>query len=192
MDERKVSKARMSLVTSGCPRILAPSSNAPCGKMALVLLLSQTSRTRSPRALAPRNVDGTSPPDQRWASADLSPGFSIQIQAWPVLQTRPRSRSELRRRIDNVSSREVSKDGGSTARRRPNLSITFSFLRVDRRFEVQAASLTFARFENQHASRATVSTHRTFLRSLRFSLSFCSLPHTSSLSTDCSFPNCQN
>ena len=59
--------------------------------MALVLL-SQTSRTRSPHALVPRNVDGTSLPDQRWASADLSPGFSIQIQAWPVHQTRPTSR----------------------------------------------------------------------------------------------------
>ena len=63
----------------------------------------------------------------------------------------------------------MSKDRGSTARRRLYLSITFSFLRVDRQFDVQAASLTFARFETQHASRATVSTHSTFLRSLRFS-----------------------
>ena len=89
--------------------------------MALVLL-SQTSRTRSPRALALRNVDGTSPPDQRWASADLSPGFSIQIQAWPIHKTRPKSRSQLCRRIDNVSSREVS-------RHRPTLSITGSMCR---------------------------------------------------------------
>ena len=130
--------------------------------MELVLPLPLSHCTRSPRAMTPRKVDGTSPPDQRWASADLSPGFSIQIQAWPVLQPRPRSRFELRMRIYNVSSREVSKDGGSTARRRPNLSITFSFLGVDRRFDVQAASLTFACFKTQHASRATVSTHSTF------------------------------
>jgi len=84
-----------------------------------------TACARSPqRVPAPCNVDDARPPNPRWASADLSLGFSIQIQAWPVHQTRPKSRSEFHRRIDNVSSREVSKDGGSTARRRPNLSIT--------------------------------------------------------------------
>ena len=70
------------------------------------MLPQGTACARSPqRVPAPRNVDGTSPPDQRWASADLSPGFSIQIQAWPIHKTRPTSRSELCRRIDNVSSR---------------------------------------------------------------------------------------
>ena len=39
MDERKVSKARMRLVTSRWCRIRAPSSSMQCDKMALVLLL---------------------------------------------------------------------------------------------------------------------------------------------------------
>jgi len=43
-------------------------------------------------------------------------------------QDKAQIEAELRRRID-VSSREVSKDGGSTARRRPNLSITGSMCR---------------------------------------------------------------
>ena len=91
--------------------------------MALVRL-SQTSHTRSPCALAPRNVDGTSPPDQRWASADLSLGPAHKSRPGLCTRQGPNRGAELPRRIDNVSSREVSKDGGSTARRRPNLSIT--------------------------------------------------------------------
>ena len=37
---------------------------------------------------------------RRWETADLSPGFSTRIPAWPVLQRRPKSRSEFHRQID--------------------------------------------------------------------------------------------
>ena len=148
-----------------------------------VVLLPPSHRTRSARALTPRKVDGTRPPNQRWASADLSQGSAYESRPGLFSRQGPSRGAELRRRIDNVSSREVSKDGGSTARRRPNLSITSPYesivdspcrpplpLPQKGRLDVQAASLTFARFENTSTlTRVTVSTHRTFLRSLRFS-----------------------
>ena len=119
MDERTVSKARMSLATSGCPRIRAPSSNALRGKMAALYSSCSSHRVRTLSSVR-------SGPAQcrRWASADLSRGPAYKSR--PGLSSRqgPSRGAELRRRIDNVSSHEVSTDGGSTARRRPNLSIT--------------------------------------------------------------------
>ena len=48
MDERKVSKARMWLVTSRCPRIRAPSSSTPRGKMAAPYSFFSRHRLRTP------------------------------------------------------------------------------------------------------------------------------------------------
>ena len=81
-----------------------PARTTPHDKMALVLL-SQTSRMRSPRALATHNVDDTSPPDQRWASADLSHGPAYKSRPGLCTRQGPHRGAELRRRIDNVSSR---------------------------------------------------------------------------------------
>ena len=151
-----------------------------------------TACARSPqRVPAPCNVDDARPPNPRWASADLSLGFSIQIQAWPVHHTRPKSRSEFHRRIDNVSSREVSKDGGSTARRRPNLSITSPYElivdstcrqppKADCRFctgRLHTVPPSFARFQKHVAPRERLFPHteplyEVFIRSLRHTSSF--------------------
>ena len=57
----------------------APSSNAPRGKMAAPS--SFFSAPHTARAPTPRKADGTRPPDQRWASADLSQG--------PAYKSRP-------------------------------------------------------------------------------------------------------
>ena len=69
MDERTVSKARMSLATGRCPRIRTPSSNAPRGKMAAPYSSFSSHRVRTPSS-------ARSGPAQcrRWASADLSQG----------------------------------------------------------------------------------------------------------------------
>ena len=90
MDERKVSKARMSLVTSRCPRIRAPSSSMLHGKMALVLLC-RTAHTRGLRAFRPREVDCTRPSGRWWVSAGFSQGPAYKSR--PGLFTRPPSQS---------------------------------------------------------------------------------------------------
>ena len=76
-------------------------------KMALVLLLLQTPRSRSPRALTPRNVDGTRPSDQRWASADLSQGPAHKSR--PGLFTRQGpNRGAVLRQADRQTCRAMS------------------------------------------------------------------------------------
>ncbi len=56
MDERTVSKARMSLATGGCPGIRAPARTRRVARWRR-RTLSFPHRTRSPRALTPRKVD---------------------------------------------------------------------------------------------------------------------------------------
>ena len=85
-----------------------PSSNTQRGKMELVLLLSQTSRTPAlSRALAPRNVDGTRPPDQRWASADLSQGPAYKSRPGLFTRQGPNRGAGLRQ-ADRQTCRAVS------------------------------------------------------------------------------------
>ena len=94
-------------------------SNVPRGKK----MVAQLSRCLFSQRV--HTFSSGSAQRRRCETADLSPGSSIQIPAWPVLQTRPKSRSEFHRRINNVMSRWcVNKYGGSAARRRPNRSIT--------------------------------------------------------------------
>ena len=88
MDERKVSKARMSLVTSGCPRIRAPNLEHAAWQNGTHLPFSH--RTRSPHALT-RKVNGTRPPDRRWVPVGFSQGPAYKSR--PGLFTRPPSRS---------------------------------------------------------------------------------------------------
>ena len=117
----KRQEARMSLVTSGCPRVRTPSLNhAAWQKWRRSTFPAQvTTCARSPqRVPAPRNVDDARPPNPRWASADLSLGPAYKSR--PGLIEVPSSAGGSA----NVSSREVSTDGGSTARRRLNRSIT--------------------------------------------------------------------
>ena len=67
-------------------------------------------RTRPPRALTPRKVDGTRPSDRRWVSADFSQGPAYKSR--PGLFTR-QGQLEVPGSAGgstNVSSREVSKD----------------------------------------------------------------------------------
>ena len=79
MDERKVSKARMSLVTSRCPRIRAPKLEHAAWQNGARPPLSH--RTQPPRVLTPRKIDGTRLSDRRWVSAGLSQG--------PAYKSRP-------------------------------------------------------------------------------------------------------
>ena len=84
--------------------------------MALVLL-SQTSRTRSPRALISHSVDDE-PQLISLMVQHTNPGLACSPDKAQVEVPSSAGGST------NVSSREVSKYGGSAARRRPNLSIT--------------------------------------------------------------------
>ena len=68
---------------------------------------------------------------RRWASADLSHGPAYKSRPGTFTRQGPNRGSELRRRVGNVSSREVSKGVGSTARCRPNLSITSPYESID-------------------------------------------------------------
>jgi len=93
-------------------------------------------RTRSPRALTPRKVDGTRPPDQRWASADLSQG--------PAHKSRPGLFT--RQGPGSVVSSLAFPPRSPTSQLRP-LSfflcrITFSFLFYARLSKPTAVSLT--------------------------------------------------
>ena len=85
----KRQEARMSLVTNKQVSTGSNScSNAPRGKMA-----AQHSRSRSShRVRTFSSARSSSTQRRRCETADLPLGFSIQIQAWPVLQTRPKSR----------------------------------------------------------------------------------------------------
>ena len=113
MDERKVSKARMWLVTSGCPRIRAPSSSMPRGKNGARPPLSHRPRTRPPHVQTPRGRLHQTVRSMLGFSWFLTRS-SIQVQAWPVHQTRP-NRGAGSGRLGpwdskTSSSREVSRD----------------------------------------------------------------------------------
>jgi len=107
---------------------------------------------------------------RRWASADLSHGPAYKSRPGLFLRQGPNQGPGLRQ-ADRQTGRAV---GVSRDRQRlrcllsclpaskpdfrfilsvPLCRITFSFLRVDRRFDLQAASLTFARFETRAPSR---------------------------------------
>ena len=115
-----------SALTSRCPRIRAPKlEHAAWKNGARPPFVADLTHALS-RVLALRNVDGTRPLDRRWVSADFSQGPAYKSR--PGLFTR-QGQIEVPGSAGgstNVSSREVSKDGGSAARRRLNLSITSS------------------------------------------------------------------
>ena len=165
---------------------------------------------RSPCALAPRNVDSTSLPDQRWASADRSPGFSIQIQAWPGRVEREGSQDKAQVEVPdsaggstNMSGREVSKDRQRLRGQTPAKPVDHLPVRVDRRLHVQAASqsrLTFLYRQIPHcpsfvrslpkhvAPRERLFPHTEPFHEAFISFLVCSLRDTSTLFTKPAFP----
>ena len=118
---------------------------------------------------------------------------SLQIQAWPVLQTRPKSRCRAPASGSANGSSRWCEQGPSEAPASPLLPS-----RLEARLplrplssSLRAGRLSYVRSLRNTSTllRATVlqtlfSFHEAFVRSLR-SL----LRHTSSLSTACSFPN---
>ena len=99
-------KAQMALVTN---KRVSTGSNSQLERTARQEMAVQYS-CFSHRVRTFSSARSGSAQRRRCETADLSPWSSIQIPAWPVLQTRPKSRSEFHRRINNVSSREVSRD----------------------------------------------------------------------------------
>ena len=106
--EESVQKARMPLVTN--KRVSTDSnsrSNVPRGKK----WRRSTPVASSHRVRTFSSARSGSAQRRRCETADLSPGFSIQIQAWPVLSSRQGpSRCPSSTGGSTVSSREVSKD----------------------------------------------------------------------------------
>ena len=140
----KRQEARMSLVTSGCPRVRTPSSNHAARQ--------KWRRSTFPaQVTTPSSAHSGSAQCRRCETAKSTMGLSrslsrssVQIQAWPALQTRSKSRSCA---PANVSSRRC-EQGPSEVPASPLLPsrlkarlplrplssslsrITFSFLRV--------------------------------------------------------------
>ena len=96
MDEGKVSKARMQLVTSRCQRIRAPKLKHAVWQNGGVVLLSHPSRTQPQRIQTPRGRRYKSE-RSTVCSSWLFTRSSIQVQAWPVHQIRPNRGVGLRR-----------------------------------------------------------------------------------------------
>ncbi len=93
-----------------CPKNTKVARNKQAGVHGFELPLERPARQviavqqlqlppKSPRARFSSARSGSAP-RRRCETADLSPGFSTRIPAWPVLHTRSQSRSEFRRRID--------------------------------------------------------------------------------------------
>ena len=138
MDERKVSKARMWLVTSRCPRIRAPSSIMPRGKMAAPYSffsrhrLRMPSSVRSDPAQCRRHKTVRSMVGLSW----FLTRSSIQVQAWPVHQTRPNRGVGLRRLgpwdSKTSSSHEVSRDSQRLRHWTPDEPVDALLMKADR------------------------------------------------------------
>ncbi len=77
---------------------------------------------------------------RRCEIADLSPGFSTRIPAWPVLQTRLKSRSEFHRRIGKRDEPLVCEQARRLRGQTQAESVDHLPVQVDCRLHVQAAS----------------------------------------------------
>ena len=176
MDERKVSKARMSLVTNGYPRIRAPKLEHAAWQNGARPPLSH--RTQPPRALTSRKVDGTRPSDQRWVSAGFSQGPAYKSR--PGLFTRqgqievPGSGRPGPWDSKTSSSRAVSRD----SQRLRRFSLAFPAARSPRSPTAHPADRASTPVVSLLPSRRTLalkpdcSTSRSRLDTHRFSLAF--------------------
>ena len=115
MDERTVSKARMSLETGGCPRIRAPARTCRVAQWRRRTLAPFAPHAVSACALTPRKVDD-----------------GPQLISLTVQHTNPGLAHSPDKAQIEVSSREVSKYGGSVGRRRPKLSNTSPYESIRR------------------------------------------------------------
>ena len=146
----KVSKARMQLVTSRCPRIRAPSSSTPRGKMVAPYSSFSRHRLRTPSS-------ARSDPTQcrRHKTVRSMVGLSwfltmssIQVQAWPVHQIRPNRGVGLRRLgpwdSKTSSSREVSRDSQRLRHWTPDEPVDV-LIRVNRRLPLVVSPASFTK-----------------------------------------------
>ena len=145
MDEGKVSKARIRLVTSRCQRIRAPSSNTPRGKMA-ASSFCRTAHARSLSAFSPRKVDGTGAEDPRCAPAGFSQGPAYKSR--PGLLTRSGQIGVLGSAggstgLQDVSSRAVSRDSQRLRHWTPDEPAEDLFIKVDCRLPSCSSSCLF-------------------------------------------------
>ena len=153
MDERKVSKAGMLLVTSRCPRIRAPSSNTPRGKMALALC-----RRLHARTLARSDPARSTAPERKIHGGMLHLAFHKVQHTSPGLACSP----------DKAKSRCL----GSG--RRIDKRVEDLLMKVDRPLDVHAASSRFSCLLHEADRRQTQPspTQQITTPTSRFSVAF--------------------